>query len=72
MKYLNNIVEQDHRRIERLTRPGRRFGGFWSAQRTLAGFEAMGLMTKGQLRNIARGDIRAQAVFIAALFQITV
>jgi IS6 family transposase len=71
VKYLNNVVEQDHRRIERLTRLGRSFGGFWSAQRALAGFEAMGLMTKGQVRYIARGHIRAQAVFIAALFQIT-
>ena len=28
VKYLNNIVGQDHRRIKRLTRPGLGFGGF--------------------------------------------
>jgi transposase, IS6 family len=44
-KYLNNIVEQDHRRIKRLTRPGLGFGGFWTARRTLAGCEAMAMMS---------------------------
>jgi transposase, IS6 family len=28
----NNIVEQDHRRIKRLIRPGLGFGGFWTAR----------------------------------------
>jgi IS6 family transposase len=36
VKYLNNIVEQDHRNVKRLTRPGLGFGGFWTARRTLA------------------------------------
>jgi transposase, IS6 family len=52
VKYLNNIVEQDHRRVKRLTRPGLGFGGFWTARRTLAGFEAMAMIRKGQVRNI--------------------
>src|SRR3954447_10060529 len=70
VKYLNNISEQDHRRINRLTRPGLGFGGFWTARRTLAGFEAMAMIRKGQVRNIGSRDIRAQAGFIAGLFQI--
>jgi hypothetical protein len=37
VKYLNNIVEQDHRNLKRLTRPGLGFGSFWTARRTLAG-----------------------------------
>jgi transposase-like protein len=69
-KYLNNIVEQDHRRIKRLTRPGLGFGGFWTARRTLAGFEVMAMIRKGQIRNIGGNDIEAQADFIAELFQI--
>jgi transposase, IS6 family len=69
-KYLNNIVEQDHRRVKRLTRPGLGFGGFWTARRTLAGFEAMAMIRKGQVQNIGGRDIRAQATFIAGLFQI--
>jgi transposase-like protein len=69
IKDLNNIVEQDHRRIKRLTRPGLGFGGFWTARRTLAGFETMAMIRKGQVRNIGGGDIQAQATLIAELFQ---
>jgi transposase-like protein len=70
VKYLNNIVEQDHRRIKRLIRPGLGFGGFRTARRTLAGIEAMAMIRKGQARNIRGNDIRAQAHFIAGLFQV--
>ena len=70
VKYLNNIVEQDHRRVKRLTGPGLGFGGFWTARRTLAGYEAMAMIRKGQVRNISGSDIRAQAEFIAGLFQV--
>src|SRR3954454_23019378 len=70
VKFLNNIVEQDHRRVKRLTRPGLGFGGFWTARRTLAGFEAMAMIRKGQVQNIGGSDIRAQATFIAELFQL--
>jgi transposase, IS6 family len=69
VKYLNNIVEQDHRRIKRLVRPGLGFCGFWTARRTLAGFEAMAMIRKGQVQNLGGDDIRAQAKFIAALFE---
>ena len=64
-KYLNNIVEQDHRRIKRLVRPGLGFGSFRTARRTLAGFEAMAMIRKGQVRNIGGRDIRGQATFVA-------
>jgi IS6 family transposase len=70
VKYLNNIVEQDHRRIKRLTRPGLGFYGFGTARRTLAGCEAMAMMRTGQVRNIDGGDIVAQATFIAELLQV--
>jgi transposase-like protein len=62
-------VEQDHRRIRRLIRPGLGFGSFWTARRTLAGYEAMAMIRKGQLRNIGGRDMRAQASFIAELFE---
>jgi transposase, IS6 family len=67
-KYLNNIVEQDHRRIKRLVRPELGFGGFRTTRRTLAGFEAMAMIRKGQIRKIGGCDIRGQAIFITALF----
>src|SRR3712207_4696197 len=68
-KFLNNIVEQDHRRVKRLGRPGLGFGGFDTARRTLAGYEAMAMVRKGQVRRIGGRDMRAQAGFIAGLFQ---
>jgi transposase-like protein len=70
VRFLNNIVEQDHRRVKRLIRPGLGFGGFWTARRTLAGFEAVAMIRKGQAQDIDGRDIRAQASFIAGLLQI--
>jgi putative transposase len=46
-KYLNNIIEQDHRRIKRLTRPMLGFKSFHAAQRTLPGIEVMAMIKKG-------------------------
>jgi putative transposase len=48
-KYLNNIVEQDHRAIKRMTRPMLGFKSFWSAAITLAGIEIMHMIRKGQV-----------------------
>ena len=48
-KYLNNIVEQDHRNIKRITRPMLGFKNFHSAQKTLAGIELMKMIKKGQM-----------------------
>ena len=49
-KYLNNIIEQDHRHIKRLTRPMLGFKNFAAAQRTLAGIEVMAMIKKGQMK----------------------
>jgi putative transposase len=48
-KYLNNIVEQDHRAIKRLTHPLLGFKSFWAARCTIAGMEVMHAIRKGQL-----------------------
>jgi IS6 family transposase len=47
VKYLNNIVEQDHENIKRITRPMMGFKSFNSARRTLRGSEAMNMISKG-------------------------
>ena len=47
-KYLNNIVEQDHRFIKRRIRPMLGFKSFWSARATLAGIEVWRMLKKGQ------------------------
>ena len=70
VKFLNNIVEQDHRRVKRLVRPGLGFGSLWTARRTVAGYEVMAMVRKGQVRRIGGRDMRAQATFVAALFDI--
>ncbi|PUA17654.1 IS6 family transposase [Glaciimonas sp. PCH181] len=49
VKYLNNIVEQDHRAIKRVTRPMLNFKSFQSAKNVLAGIELMHMIRKGQM-----------------------
>lgn len=68
VKYLNNLIEQDHRFIKRLTEPGMGFFSFETAWRTLQGYEMMNMMRKGQVRGVSTGDIRRQITFIAHLF----
>ena len=68
VKFLNNIVEQDHRRIKRLVRPGLGFKSFTSASQTIAGYEAMAMIRKGQVAIAPANDMKAQSDFITALF----
>jgi putative transposase len=49
IKYLNNIVEQDHRGVKRITRPLVGFKAFDTAQATLVGIELMHMIKKRQL-----------------------
>ena len=48
VKYLNNIIEQDHRFIKRLTRPMKGFKSFSSASATLDGIEVAHMIRKNQ------------------------
>ena len=48
-KYLNNIVEQDHRAVKRITSPMLGFKSFWSARIIIAGIETMHMIRKGKL-----------------------
>src|SRR5215475_8714497 len=48
-KYLNNLVEQDHRAVKRLMHPMLGFKSFWAARCTIAGIEVMHAIRKGQL-----------------------
>jgi putative transposase len=49
VKYLNNIVEQDHRAVKRVTKPILGFQSFQSAKNVLAGIELMHMIRKGPL-----------------------
>jgi len=68
VKYLNNLIEQDHRFIKRLTKSGMGFFSDLTAWRTLQGFEMMNMIRKGQLRGVVKGDIRGQIALVATLF----
>jgi len=51
VKYLNNIVEQDHRAVKRRTRPMMGFKDFRCARIILSGIETMHMISKGQMKN---------------------
>ena len=70
-KYLNNIIEQDHRHIKRIVRPMLGFQSFNTARRTLQGIEAMAMIRKGQVKGINQGDSVSQAEFINELFGVS-
>jgi putative transposase len=67
VKYLNNILEQDHRAVKRVTRPMLGFKAFEAAQRTLAGIELMHMLRKGQLEGgIEQGQTPAEQFYSLA------
>ncbi len=68
VKYLNNLVEQDHRFIKRLVKPGMGFFSVETAGRTLQGYEIMNMLRKGQVRGVGKADIDGQVSFITGLF----
>ena len=49
IKYLNNIVEQDHRAVKRITKPMMGFKSFRAARNVIAGIELMHMIRKGQM-----------------------
>ena len=69
-KYLNNVVEQDHRTVKKRTWLAKGYGSFQSAWRTLEGIETMSMIRKGRVKWVAKGDVMAQVRFIDNLFEI--
>jgi len=67
IKYLNNIIEQDHRYIKRIVRPMLGFQSFHTAIETLKGIEIMHMIKKGQVDTLNR-CVRAEVNFINQLF----
>jgi transposase-like protein len=72
VKYLNNLIEQDHRFIKRLVKPGMGFFSFTTAWRTLQGYETMHMIRKGQVQGVHKDETPSQAVFIAELFGVAI
>ncbi len=66
IKYLNNIVEQDHRFIKKITKPMKGFKAFHSAEATLAGIELHHMLRKKQHKDSANSSIFEQFFQLAA------
>jgi transposase, IS6 family len=68
VKYLNNTVEQDHRFLKRLIKPGLGFFSYETAWRPIQGYEMMRMRRSGQVYGVEKGDITGQTTFIAHPF----
>src|SRR5882757_6168153 len=55
VRYLNNIVEQDHRAIKRRVRASQGFRSFRSARRTIQGIEIMNMLPEGTGKVAVKG-----------------
>ena len=66
IKYLNNIVEQDHRAVKRITRPTLGFKSFWYAADTIAGIELIHMIRKGQMAENSNLPLHQQFDLLAA------
>jgi len=67
-KYVNNIVEQDHRAIKRIVRPMMGFKAFRCARIILAGIETMHMIKKGQLQRPKVKALSAASQFYSLAF----
>ena len=67
-KYLNNVIEQDHRNVKKRAWLAKGYGSFQSAWRTLQGIETIHMIRKGRVRWLAAHDAAGEALFIAELF----
>jgi IS6 family transposase len=68
VKYLNNVIEQDHRFVKKKVPSSQCFKSFQTAERTLEGIEAMNMMRKEQVKRLAGRDAAGQAKFVESLF----
>ena len=72
VKYLNNIIEQDHRSIRRRWQAMQCFRSFHTAERTIEGIEATHMIAKGQVKRLDGKDAAGQVKFVASLFGVAV
>jgi transposase, IS6 family len=68
--YMNNIIEQDHRFVKKRVVATLGFRSADGALSSIAGYEAMNIIRKGQIRGLPKGDIVGQKRFIERIFGI--
>ncbi len=66
-KYMDNIIEQDHRHIKRITNPMHGFKHFKSACSTVQGIEAMNMIRKGQANT---KSVKGEIALVSAIFNV--
>ena len=69
-KYLNNVIEADHRFVKRRVRHSQWLQTFRTAEWTVDGYESIYMMRKGQIKNVGRKNVVVQIKFIEELFGI--
>jgi transposase-like protein len=69
---MNNVLEQDHRFIKKRIAASPWFRSVDGALNTIAGYEAMHMIRKGQVRWLAKGDVVGQIRFIHQVYGIAV
>jgi IS6 family transposase len=67
---MNNIIEQDHRFVNKRLIASQGFRSADGALSSVAGYEAMNIIRKGQIRGLPKGDIVGQKRFIERIFGI--
>ena len=67
-KYLNNVIEQDHRNSKKRAWLAKGYKTFSSARCTLEGIETMQMIRKGRVKWVAKKDVVAEMKFVAQLF----
>ena len=65
---LNNVLEQDHRFVKKRLAASLWFRSIEGASRTIAGYKAMNVIRKGQIRWLAKGDVLGQVHYIERIF----
>ena len=70
IKYMNNLIEQDHRFIKRITKHTLGFQSFHTASKTLRGIETMHMLRKRQVNGADKPDF-SRANFVNGLFEKT-
>ena len=71
VRYLNNIVEQDHRAVKRRVRALQGFRAFQTAWQTIQGIETMSMIRKVQVKWLAKDDVPGQAALVGHLLGLT-
>ena len=69
-QYMNNIIEQDHRFVKKRVVTSQGFRSAGGALSSIAGYEAMNIIRKGQIRWLPKGDVVGQKRFIERIFGI--